>query len=264
MSEATIRQLILQLSSGGSQEAWQEFLDQYSSAIFQVVCHFERDRDQSADCFQFVCEQLIANRCHRLRKFKPDGPAKFSTWLRAVVRNLCLDWQRKRYGRQRVFRSIAGLSLFDQEVFRLIYQQGLTHEEARHLLASSFAGATDEQLKESRERIETTLTPRQRSLLTLRPHYARDGGAGTGLGPDLMSVPDPRPDPETEAIRNERTRMLSGALKTIAARDRLLLRLRFEEGLTLDQCARLLDLDNAQRVDRRIREVLDRLRRAMS
>jgi hypothetical protein len=42
------------------------------------------------------------------------------------------------------------------------------------------------------------------------------------------------------------------------------LRLRYEEGLTLDQAARLTGLGNAQRADRRIREILTRLREEMS
>ena len=42
---------------------------------------------------------------------------------------------------------------------------------------------------------------------------------------------------------------------------RLLVKLRFEDGLTLDQIAGLLGLGNAQRADRQIKEVLARLRR---
>lgn len=38
------------------------------------------------------------------------------------------------------------------------------------------------------------------------------------------------------------------------------MRLRFEEELTLEQIAKLLDLGNAQRADRQIKEVLARLR----
>jgi DNA-directed RNA polymerase specialized sigma subunit len=42
--------------------------------------------------------------------------------------------------------------------------------------------------------------------------------------------------------------------------DRLLLQLRYEQELTLEQVARVLHLENAQQADRRIREVLSRLR----
>jgi DNA-directed RNA polymerase specialized sigma subunit len=43
--------------------------------------------------------------------------------------------------------------------------------------------------------------------------------------------------------------------------ERLLIRLRFEEGLTLDQVAKMLGLGNAQRVDREINESLSKLRK---
>jgi DNA-directed RNA polymerase specialized sigma subunit len=54
------------------------------------------------------------------------------------------------------------------------------------------------------------------------------------------------------------------ALSRLDRDERLLLRLRYEEGLTLDQVSRLAGLGNAQRADRRIKEVLTRLREEMS
>ena len=50
----------------------------------------------------------------------------------------------------------------------------------------------------------------------------------------------------------------------LSKRQRLLIRLRFEQELTLDQIANLLDLGNAQRVDRQIKDVLARLREVLS
>src|SRR5258706_12794353 len=91
------------LTSDEAQSAWSEFLQSYAALIYQVVGFFERDTDHAADCFLFVCEHLSNNRYRRLRAFRVDGPAKFTTWLRAVVRNLCLDWHRKEFGRQRIF-----------------------------------------------------------------------------------------------------------------------------------------------------------------
>jgi DNA-directed RNA polymerase specialized sigma subunit len=49
----------------------------------------------------------------------------------------------------------------------------------------------------------------------------------------------------------------------LSDQDRLLIRLRFEEGLTLEQAARLLGLGNAQRADRQIKEILLKLREVM-
>src|SRR5205814_9688368 len=112
MAETPINKILKQLRSE-PEAAWTLFLHEYASLILQVVRHFERNSDQASDCFQFICERLCEDRCRRLRKFKPKGAATFSTWLRAVVRNLCLDWHRKQFGRRRVFRSISRLSDLD-------------------------------------------------------------------------------------------------------------------------------------------------------
>ena len=131
------------------EEAWAEFLQEYSTLIFSIAQHLERDIDRASDCFQFVCERLSADGFRRLRRFKPQGPASFPTWLRAVVRNLCLDWRRKEFGRRRVFRSIARLSSFDQEVFRYVYERGDSIDDTFVLLQSRFSDVTPERLAES-------------------------------------------------------------------------------------------------------------------
>ena len=84
--------LLKQLDSSDAQMAWQAFLEAYADTIFQIVSVLERDPDHRGDSFLYVCEHLSRNRFRRLRRFRSDGPASFSTWLRAVVRNLYLDW----------------------------------------------------------------------------------------------------------------------------------------------------------------------------
>jgi hypothetical protein len=86
-----IASMLSALSSAERQSAWCAFLDRYSSLIYHVVRSFDRDPDRSGNCFLFICEQLSANDFRRLRKFDLAGRASFSTWLCAVVRNLCLD-----------------------------------------------------------------------------------------------------------------------------------------------------------------------------
>lgn len=105
--EPRIGEILRGLGSREPQPAWSEFLELYSPIILQVVRLFEYDADHAGDCFLFVCEKLSHEGFRRLRKFRPDGPARFSTWLRAVVRNLCLDWRRQKYGRQHTFELMA-------------------------------------------------------------------------------------------------------------------------------------------------------------
>jgi RNA polymerase sigma factor (sigma-70 family) len=257
MPEDSFDDILEQLNTRDSEEAWALFLARYAAIILQVVKHFERDSDFVPDCFQYVCEQLSANSFRRLRKFQPLGPAMFSTWLRAVVRNLSLDWRRKRFGRRRFFSSISRLSIFDQEVFRHVYERQLSLADAFYSLRTIYPTLTRAQLEESSTRIHSSLTAKQTRLLA-----ARQANASANMGNTAaeMNVPDPSPNPETLALLEERATTLRQALGRLPPRERLLIRLRYEQDLTLEQIAKLLDLGNAQRAERQIKAVLVKLR----
>ncbi|SRR6266436_1651340 len=262
MPPEIIPEVLEQLRAGEPEDAWTHFLQEYSSLIFQVVHHFEHNSDHAADCFQFVCERLSEKSFRRLGQFKVDGPAKFSTWLRAVVRNLCLDWHRKEFGRPRLFRSISRLSAFDQEVFRRVYERGMPIDEAFLQLAPGFPDFTANQLEESVRRIDKELTTKQRWLLGVR---SKQKSTTTLDQPNRVSlaIPDTRPSPEDQALLEEKRAALGRALRLLSKRERLIVRLRFEQELTLDQIASLLDLGNAQRADRQIKDILACLREAL-
>lgn len=258
MPEKSFDNLLEQLNSRDPEEAWDLFLAEYSTTILKVVRHVEQDSDLVPDCFQFVCEKLSANSFQRLRKFRAEGAAVFSTWLRAVVRNLCLDWRRKRFGRHRFFKSISRLSGLDQEVFRHLYERRVSLEEALESLRSTFPNLTHTQLAESTARIDKELTPRHRRLLDAQLLHIT--GAPFGETNASQDVQDPTPSPEAQAVFAQRSNALRRALGYLPQRDRLLIRLRFEQELTLEQIARLLDLGNPQRVERQIKAVLTKLR----
>ncbi len=262
MPESSFDNLLELINSRDPEEAWGLFLAEYSATILQVVRYIEHDSDFVPDCFQFVCEGLSANSFRRLRQFRTKGPAVFSTWLRAVVRNLCLDWRRKQFGRQRLFKSISRLSAFDQEVFRYLYERRLSFDEALQLLRSTFPGMTHNQIVESRTRVEEALTTNQLRLLDAR--LSRQAGQPRtkfeNSAPVSDSAVDPAPDPEAQAVLAERAAALNRSLSRLPQRERLMIRLRFEQELTLEQIAKLLDLGNPQRVERQIKAVLAKLR----
>lgn len=266
MPPTPIEKLVTDLASPDPHDAWQQFLTEYSGLIYQAVHYFDADPENAADCFQFVCEQLIKDGAKRLRKFKGDGAATFPTWLRAVVRNLCIDWHRKQFGRTRPFRSVTRLSQFDQKVFRLVYEQNISVDESLSILASGFPNVTRANLDKSRERIENVLTPNQRWTLSQRVAQKHSNGHGNIQGGEALisDYPDPAPSPESQIVENERRKSLERALATLSPQERLLIRLRFEQDLTLDQVAKLLGLENAQRTDRRIKQVLEQLRKRMT
>ena len=254
MLNSPLGDLLKRLASPEAHEAWRFFIEEYGGLIFKVVKHFEADSEEAADCFQFVCEQLVKDSFRRLRRFECDGPAAFTTWLRAVVRNLCLDWHRKQHGRVRIFRSVQRLSSLDQEIFRQIYEQGHTDDEAFENLGSRFPALTRTDVSESVERINRNLSASQ--IATLR----RRSRVGSSNIENETSLVDERPNPEELAIDNETRAKVLCALDRLPKEKRLLLRLRFEEALTLGEIARLLDLGNAQRADREVKQALSLLR----
>ncbi len=266
MGVRPVEQILIRLASEDREQAWPEFLDLYSPLILQVVHHFETEEDRASECFLFVCDQLSANGCRRLRRFDPAGPAKFSTWLRVVARNLCLDWRRKEIGRPRAFKSVARLGVLDQQAFDCVYQRGMSWRETLLSLQGSYPRLTEEQLSDSLQRVRESLTSRQLWLLGRRRPKVQslERGSTTNGGVVATQIADPDPNPETLAEISERRAALTRALSRLAKEERLLLHLRYEEGLTLEQVARLAGLGNAQRADRRIKETLARLREDMS
>lgn len=71
---------------------------------------------------------------------------------------------------------------------------------------------------------------------------------------------DPHPDPETLAAGLQRNAALQAIVSRLSPAEQLLIRLRFEQELTLEQIARLSGLKDAQTVDRRLRQILEGMR----
>jgi len=248
------------LGSDRGDEAWASFLQTYSPLIVQVVRLFEKNQDEVSDCFVFVCQQLNRDRFRRLKRFKPDGSASFPTWLRVVVRNLYLDWRRKERGRPRPFRSITRLPGLDQEIYRCVYERGMTSSETLHSLQGFFPTLTEDQVGRSLERIGRTLTARQRWLLASRNPRFESLSRDVEEGQPTRDLPSRDADPQTIASDKQLLLVMSRALSRLSPADRLLVRLRFEQGLSLERVAKISGLTDGRRADRRIKEILKHLR----
>lgn len=254
------------LAARGSDDLWRAFLDAHAPLVLQVVHLFERDADEIEDCFLFVCERLRRDDLRRIRKFRDEGTASFATWLRAVVRRLCLDWRRHRDGRFRLPRSVARLPPLEREVFRHLHLHGCSENETLHRLRALWPGLTRLELADAAARVARSLSSRQSwSLLARRPRLQSltprpEEEAPAGLADEPA---DPRADPESEAAAREALTALRAGLDHLPAPARLLLRLRFEQDLPLDRIAVLTGLSGPDQADRRIREALAALRSAL-
>ena len=167
--DGPISELLERLASGKVNSAWSEFLERYSSLIMHVARRHERDPVRATDCFLHVCAALSDDGFRRLLSFRPDGPARFRTWLTAVVANLCIDWTRRQQGRFRPIRAIAGLPELEQLVYRYIYVRGMRRADCTRLLEPRFPGLTEQTVSEINARLFSLVTPQQRWQLNLHP-----------------------------------------------------------------------------------------------
>lgn len=93
--------LLNHLAPSARDEAWTAFVQANSKLILYVARSLGGDHDDVMDRYACVLEQLRRDDFHRLRAYGADGRGKFTTWLVVVVRRVCLDHQREKYGRVR-------------------------------------------------------------------------------------------------------------------------------------------------------------------
>lgn len=263
--EFGIADLLKQLGSADAQAAWEEFLLRYSSILYQTVHASTRDQDEIADCFVHICKHLARNGFRRLLRFSPDGAASFTTWLRVVARNLCFDWHRKVHGRFRPFKSVQGLSALELEVYQCRYERRLSREETLARLHVNQASLNEEELTDIENRIENSLTPLQHWILSSRKesNLPTTAKLAEDEEPGHIDVPDEAPSPEAVALEGQQRTRLHECLESLPPDERLVVRLRFEDELSLDEISKLTGLGDAQRVHRRLAAILGKLRAAM-
>lgn len=250
-------QLLQRLATPAAGEAWKQFLRRHTPLIVSVTRQYHHDEQRLRDCYLFVCESLCDNGFRRLRAYSPVEGAQFPTWLRAVVGRLCVDWLRSEYGRQRRFRAIAGLPELEQQVYALRFEQGLSIPACYQTLSARFPEVTEVQLAAMVRRISGTLTSRQRWLLATRnrpvlsleePEVLREA-----------SLTRDEDDPERRASDEEQQSCLETALQRLDSQERLLLKLRYQQGLTLQEVARLAGLQDPFRARYLVQHALLRL-----
>jgi len=236
--KSTIANLLRRLSSADAGAAWVEFLELHAPLIISTASQFEYEQDRVHECFLYVCEQLNDAGFRRLLKFDTTGTATFRTWLGSVVFNLCVDWHRREYGRATLLPAISALPAFDQSVYRMVIEQGMDKETCFQALRADFPDLTRELIARAVARVWSLLTPRQRWQIGVR-NRGRRQVYGSARQESLEWLPDPAPGPDLEAEKRQQLESLQEAMSGLPARQRLLLRLRFQEGLTLKKIAQL-------------------------
>jgi len=245
---------------------WEEFLDSYSPVLYQTARACTSNEDAAADCYLYICEGLAKNGFRRLLKFKPDGNAPFTTWLRVVARNLCMDWHRSQSGRLRLFKALQSLPPLELEVYTRRFVQGTSQEETLQQLKSLFPQVSISEISDIEQRLQRSLSSRQQWILGARrrSEFSTSVAQSEESNADMMDVADSRPNQEAWVADREQQAQLQKGLASLTAQERLIVQLRFEQDLSLDEIARLCGLEDAQRVHRTLAAILKRLRVTMA
>jgi RNA polymerase sigma factor (sigma-70 family) len=218
--------------------------------IDRVARRGRLDGPEREEFGSWVKLKLIEDDYRILRAF--GGRSRLSTYLERVVQRLYLDSRVALWGRFHSSAEARRLGPMALRLERLIVRDGLLLEEAIEVLRTNHrVTETPERLRE----IARALPPRQRRTFVAE-----------AMLPDLPNgAPgsDERLDRELEVRAAARLqRALREAREALPAEDRMILSMRYEDGLTVAQIGRTLGLPQ-KALYGRIERILDRLRREL-
>ncbi len=217
------------------------------------------------ELYVLVCERLAEDDCARIRRFDPAKGA-IASWLLVMVRNVMVDWVRSRAGRRRLFKSIQALPRLEQRVFELFYwENAMPGEMVDRLAGEDFGSPPLSAVLESLERVQQALTERQRGELlamTSRGAAAVSFDTPTDDESQTIDAADPAADVEGRAAAQETDDLMGRALAGLPPEEAAIVRLKYEEGLSLKQIRAALHLDTL--TEQRVRDILSRLKERLA
>ncbi len=236
---------LLELFRSDPGAAWHPFIERYAGLVLATLRYLGFDHDEAMDRFVYVCEKLTEDGCRRLRQVRFTGrEGELVPWIRTVVRNLSISWTRSVDGRRRLFKSIEQLPGREQRVFELYFWHGLSPSEVReHLRVERQKEMAFSEVLDALSTVFEHLDANQ--LWRLASRLARHRVAVTVESPHpetgrVFEPPASAASPEERLLGKEREERVGSALAALPARDRLVLQLRYEEALSLDEVAEIV------------------------
>jgi len=187
--------------------AWEQLIAGHTRLLMSVARSLGGDHDSAMERYSYILEKLREDDFRRLRSYKTDSGASFSTWLTVTARHLSLDCYRARYGRHR--------PVTDPD-------KSVALRAVRRMLSDSISSEID-----------------------------------------ADSISDSARAPDRGLVIDYRDQCLQDEISRLPARDRLIISLRFEDGLSASRIARVIGLATPFHVYRNLNSILGRLRDAL-
>lgn len=217
--------------------------------VIGATCRRHHLRAEEAEEFAATVRlKLIADDYAVLRKF--EGRSSLPTFLTTVVERLFLDWRNQIWGKWRPSAEARRLGPLAVRVETLLAREGHSLVEVVRILAAPGAA----------EAVDRAQVESLAARLPVRMRRHREGTEQL----DRLPAPAARPDQELEAREREAERvrteeLLAAAIAGLASADRLLVRMRIEDGATVADMARALGVE-ARPLYRRLEGIYRTLR----
>jgi RNA polymerase sigma factor (sigma-70 family) len=237
----------VEVAAAGEMTHEQWFLEQLPTIerVIGWVCAKRGLRGADAEDFASIAKmRLIENDYEVLAKWQ--GRSSFKTYATTVINHIYLDFQVQRFGKWRPSAEAKRLGPEALRLEQLMYRDGLSFDEACEVLLSD-------------PRMKLTRADLHAIRLKLPQRRTRRG--------DLHDYEPVRPEGAGEAVeRAERQALADKAftvircsLARLAAFDRVFLRLHYQSGLKIADCARTLGVEGKGLYPKRD-DILKRLR----
>jgi RNA polymerase sigma factor for flagellar operon FliA len=235
----------------------EQFFLQHLREIEQItafVCRRNHLDAQEAEEFAAHTKlKLIEANYGILRKF--EGRSLFSTYLTTVIQRLFFQYRVQLWGKWRPSAEAKRLGDKGITLERLLTRDGYTYSEAVEILA----GGADAPFTVAEIEAMVLRLPQRMPRPVLvsdadAPEVAVEGGDGDAASGVLSG--------EREGTARRAAEILDRTIATLDAEERIILQMRFANGLHVPDIARTLHLD-AKKLYKRIDKLLGRLRGAL-
>lgn len=237
-----------------SSELWTANRGLIRKAVDFVCRRYRFDIDDAEDFASVVNLRLIENDYAILRAY--EKRSSFATYLSIVIQRMALDYRNHVWGKWRASAAATRLGDLAVDLEQLLHRDGKTLDEALAILTRKHEGVTRDSLRALAAQLPER-APRHREV------DLEDAEPYAIAGP--VAVEEKIRDDERRTAAVRLRRLLADAFERMPEDDRLVLQLRFEQGMTVPQIARALGRDQKllyRHIERRMKEIRVELQRS--